>query len=221
MLKSLLRKFLRSRGYELRPSNTIGMDVRQMRTFEYVTKVYDFVQKVDGDIVECGVGKGRTFLFFSYFASHDSRMRTVWGFDSFEGFPEPSVEDTSSRKPKAGEWAGTSTEDIRGILLAAGIGAKFIDASVRLVKGFFPDTFSKYSDNPIALLHVDVDLYQSTKDVLERFEKRVVSGGVVMFDEYNDPAWPGATQAIKEYFGGRVQNFTHDPRSQRYYYVKP
>jgi O-methyltransferase len=69
------------------------------------------------------------------------------------------------------------------------------------VEGYFPAGFDRYSGEPIALLHLDVDLYQSHKHCLEWFEPLVAPGGVIAFDEYRNPTWPGATQAIDEYFG--------------------
>jgi hypothetical protein len=45
-------------------------------------------------------------------------------------------------------------------------------------------------------------------------------GGIVMFDEYGSPKWPGATQAVNEYFGDKVKNFKKDDLSGKYYFVK-
>jgi hypothetical protein len=51
---------------------------------------------------------------------------------------------------------------------------------------------------------------------------KVASGGVVMFDEYlnSDLDWPGARQAIDEFFGEQIRQIEHDVTVNRYYLIK-
>jgi O-methyltransferase len=68
----------------------------------------------------------------------------------------------------------------------------------RLVKGWFDDTLRSSPPNePIALLRLDGDWYESTKCVLENFAPRVVPGGLVIIDDYY--YWQGCTRAVNEY----------------------
>ena len=101
--------------------------------------------------------------------------RTVYGFDSFEGLPErwrasfgPGAFSTGGRLPR-------------------------VRPNVRLMKGWFDETlpaFAAAHPGPAALLHVDCDLYSSTRCVLERLGGRLVPGSVIVFDEYfNYPGW--------------------------------
>ncbi|MDR1914679.1 MAG: TylF/MycF family methyltransferase, partial [Clostridiales bacterium] len=73
--------------------------------------------------------------------------------------------------------------------------------NVYLVKGFIPDIFSDYfKQNPatqIALLHIDVDVYETTKSSLEYLYEKVVKGGIIIFDDYGQI--DGATKAINEF----------------------
>jgi hypothetical protein len=200
-------------------SYTLPITTRQLRLFQYFSKTFELIDAVPGAVVECGVGKGRTFLYLSFLSEIEKKNRTVWGFDSFKGFPEPSAEDASVRAPKAGEWSGISPSDITAQLTRAGLSTGFVKNNVHLVPGFFPESFSQYTGEPIALLHVDVDLYTSYKEALAYFEPKVVSGGVVLFDEYDDPRWPGAKKAIDEYFGSTVP-LVHDEKSGKYYLRK-
>ena len=41
---------------------------------------------------------------------------------------------------------------------------------------------------------------------LEYFAPRVVKGGIIVFDELNEEAFPGETLAVIEYFGGLNNN---------------
>ena len=72
--------------------------------------------------------------------------------------------------------------------------------AVHLVQGWFEDTIPQVKERmgPIALLHLDGDLYQSTKTCLEELYPAVVSGGFVVIDDYGD--WKGCRKAVEEYF---------------------
>lgn len=185
------RRLLQFFGFRLFKAGTIALDHRQIKNVLYYNARYQSVVHLPGTIVECGVGMGRSLLYLA----NAGKGRAVWGFDSFQGFPEPAPEDSSSRTPQKGDWAGTSPKDVQQVLKAAGVPTE----NVHLIPGFFPDSFSAYDGSPIALLHIDVDLYQSYKDCLDFFYPFVVKGGVILFDEYNDANWPGATKAIDEF----------------------
>ena len=207
-------------GYEIHSRYILPIHVRQLRLFSYLSRQFERIKSVEGDIVECGVGKGRTFLYLTHLSLDEKKHRLVWGFDSFEGFPEPTKEDDSFRKPKKGDWSDTSVGLIVGQLRRAGIPQKDSDACVRLIPGFFPDTFTEYKGGQVALLHVDVDLYQSYVDVLTFFFPKVSNGGVIMFDEYNHPKWPGATQAVDEFLKKTSLTLQHDAEIGKYFVVK-
>lgn len=105
--------------------------------------------------------------------------------------------DVSYRNPKKGELA--TKEDWILIILK---GSQLSTPNIKLIKGYFKDIkFNK----PIALLHIDGDLYQSYKDALTVLFPLVVKGGIIIFDEYNEPAWPGATKAVDEFFQKDIQ----------------
>jgi hypothetical protein len=73
---------------------------------------------------------------------------------------------------------------------------------VQLIKGDFMQTGEQFlKDNPhliVALLSLDFDLYEPTKKALELFLPRMPKGAVIVFDEVNEPDWPGETQALLE-----------------------
>jgi hypothetical protein len=220
MFKQFLKKIVSKTGKKVVPTGSIVMDTRQLRTFLYVSRLYPLIQNVPGDIVECGVGKGRTFLYLSYLSFQEGKNRRVWGFDSFEGFPEPSPEDASKRNPKKGEWAGVSPADITAILRTGGLRSEWINEYTKLVSGFFNTSLSQYNKKPIAFLHVDVDLYDSYLDVLNTLYPYVSKGGVVLFDEYGDAQWPGAKKAVDEF----LKKYPHDLMQEiiggKFYFIK-
>jgi len=55
------------------------------------------------------------------------------------------------------------------------------------------------------LVHLDCDLYESYRTCLEFFYPRLSMGAVVLFDEYNDPTWPGCNKAVDEFLADKKE----------------
>ena len=204
-------KWLRNTAFTLFPFFQLDAKI-----FPRVLYLYEFYKKISplkGAVVECGIGYSRTFQILSLLANQDKR--DVWGFDSFEGFPEPSKEDKSLRNPKKGEWKVMTIEQVWKILEIIRLPSDSLRRT-HIIKGFFEDTLKTSDTGPIVFLHLDVDLYQSYKTCLENLYPRVVEGGIVIFDEYDSIGYPGAKKAIDEFFGaGKVQN-----NYGKYYVIK-
>lgn len=118
-----------------------------------------------GALIECGVYHGRTVTLLANWASG----RQVHGFDSFQGLPEAW---------SASEPAGSYST---GGQLPA------VPETVQLVPGWFAETLPEFAatlEAPIALLHVDCDLYRSAVDVLDALGPKLAPGSIVVFDEY-------------------------------------
>ena len=126
----------------------------------------------DGLLLEFGVASGNSIRqLASLFPG-----RQVFGFDSFEGLPT--------------DWTHVQR---KGRFGSAGRPPDNLPDCVELVVGQFadvlPDFCAKHRD-PIALLHVDSDIYESARDVFGYLGSRLVSGSVIIFDEYfNYPGW--------------------------------
>lgn len=184
---------------------------------------YELIKKIEnipGDIVECGVGWGRSLYAFSLFTSTLNQGKKIIGYDSFEGFPEPTQEDKPERfSVKKGHYS-TNKESVINHLLKSGISKDFIQSNITLIKGFFQDSLKNYNGEPIALLHLDVDLYDSYKVCLEYLYPYVSKGGIIAFDEYQEnEKYPGGKKAIDEFFNGR-NTIYKSAIVDRYYAIK-
>lgn len=244
--KSLLRQTAASMGYEVRRKSAVPnptprpaprapskptrlpsseLNVANLARFLYFRRRFEEVKNLNGDIVECGVGQGESLFMFAFLIREEGKSRKLWGFDSFEGFPEPTPEDTSPRRPKKGDWNETSVYAVREQLLHNGLDTEFVRAQVTLVKGYFDTTVTKYSGGKIALLHLDVDLYASYQTTLNALYPKVMSGGAILFDEYMGTTehlhFPGARQAIDEYLGDTCTAIQRDMLTGKYYLKKP
>ncbi|MGB7611843.1 MAG: TylF/MycF/NovP-related O-methyltransferase, partial [Candidatus Acidiferrum sp.] len=153
-------------------------------------------EKVPGDVIECGVCNGGTAALLARFATRSRLNRTIWLLDSFQGMPVTTPEDGDAAKAHVGKEVG-DVERVKAVLQR--VGAEM--SRVRIVSGWFQDTFPTVSASQIALLNIDADWYESVKLCLETFYDRVVRGGFISFDDYGH--WPGCRKAVDEFFQAR------------------
>ncbi len=213
---------------ESKKIKTLPLNLRHIYRLLYQKRLLDKVKHIPGDIVECGVGEGDSFLDWAVTTFFEGPAeRHIWGFDSFEGFPEPSKEDLrnqSTTETKKGD-AAVPMEVVQNKLAMVGLPKDWLSIRTTLVKGFFENTLHKYTGIKIALLHLDADLYQSYKTVLHEFYPKVVPGGLVVFDEYLGQMeainWPGAKKAVDEYFADKPVKIERDELYNKYYLIKP
>ncbi len=122
--------------------------------------------KIDGCFTEFGVFKGGTMRFMA------KRLPTkiFHGFDSFEGLPEA--------------WCGF---DLGKAAFSVNGKLPKVPNNVSLHKGFFDTSLPVWKQahaDKIAFMHIDCDLYSSTKTLLELLADRLQVGTVILFDEY-------------------------------------
>lgn len=198
---------LRYSAYRTRKMHYVPLltSVEQMRLYSFF-RLVEIVRQVEGDIVECGVGRGVSLSSLYYAAALFGLAKTVYGFDSFAGFPDATVEDLSARVKVVGKspggWTNTSPELIETYFALDGA----LDDSLlrqrppalKLIPGFFEDTLADNLPAKIALLHVDCDMYSSTRTVLEHGLPRMSASGIIIFDEYHVEQWPGEKRAADE-----------------------
>ncbi len=176
----------------------------------YFKDMVEQVKTVDGDIVECGVSIGHGALLFTLLSDYVEVPRIYYGYDSFEGFPPPAEKDETTPIKGKGFWANPP-DTVLKVLRDGRLGEDVIRDRIRLIKGWF-DQSLPHHEGSIALLHLDCDLYESYKIALQTLYDKVQPGGVIMFDEYGDNRWPGATKAIDEFFAGRPEAVVPHPK---------
>ena len=150
---------------------------------EEVLKIASEICEIDGFILEFGVYSGTTINYISsLFEDHK-----IYGFDSFEGLPE--------------DWRdGFPRESFKLNKLPN------VNENVELIKGWFDSSlpvFLSNNDGYIKFLHIDCDLYSSTKTIFKNLKDRIRKGTVIVFDEYfNYSGWKnGEFKAFQEFIG--------------------
>ncbi|KXI27923.1 TylF/MycF/NovP-related O-methyltransferase [Paraglaciecola hydrolytica] len=180
---------------------------RFIETYEY----WNLVKDIPGNIIECGVAGGNFLMAMAHFSSifePHHYTRKIVGFDTFEGFTEPSTEDKSSSAAhmKAGGLHYDSFDMLQSAIEMFD-GNRMIGniPKVLLKKGDISETFPKYLEehpaSTIGLLHLDLDLYKPTKDAIKLAWDRMAKGSILIFDELNHDDYPGETIAIREVLG--------------------
>jgi hypothetical protein len=178
-------------------------------------ELYKMINNLPGDIVEFGVFKGASLIKFATFRElfENTYSRKIIGFDVFDKFPETDFADDKKYREEFIENAGESSitlESLHEILEYK----KF--QNVELVKGDILETAPKYiADNPqlkISLLHIDVDIYEPSKIILETMYDSVVKGGLIVLDDYG--TFPGETKAVDDFFHGKSVQINKFPFSQ-------
>jgi len=158
-----------------------------------------------GAIVECGVWRGGAMLLAK---SVSATQRQFWLYDTFAGMSGGGEKDISFDGRRHDETA-VQTDDplisakaVRKLFEGHGLD----DDSLVIVEGPVEKTLSQQVPDQIAILRLDTDFYASTKLELETLYPRLVSGGILIIDDYG--SWQGSRAATDEYFGNAMPLLT-------------
>lgn len=143
-----------------------------------------------GSFAEVGVYRGELSRLIHVLAAD----RTLFLFDTFEGFPSGDLEGRTDAR-----FRDTSVD---------AVGKRIGDlTNVIIRKGRFPETAIGLEDERFALVVLDLDLYPPTVAGLEFFYPRTVSGGFIIFDDYNnsESLW-GVKRAVDEFMSDKPEH---------------
>lgn len=178
---------------------------RRYRTFTMIDgpsyvrnlKIAHRFRHISGCVVECGVWRGGMIAGIADVLGPD---RKYFLFDSFEGLPKAHDIDGSAalrwqadtKNPKYHNNCTAAADDAR-VAMGLSVASHFA-----LVKGWFMHTTAAFRPpEPIAVLRLDGDWYESTLTCLENLYPHVAPGGVVIIDDYEP--WDGCARAVHEF----------------------
>jgi O-methyltransferase len=142
---------------------------------------------LDGDILEVGVWQGGSGAIMGE-ANKKAKKSVLYLADTFMGVAKAGKEDTVY---KGGEHADTSEAIVKKLMQKAGL------TKYKILKGIFPDDFKgKIDIEKLKICHIDVDTFESAKGVFEYAWPRMVSKGVVVFDDYSAWGCEGVTKYV-------------------------
>lgn len=183
-------------------------------------------KNLPGAVVECGVWKGGSTMAALLALVHmGDTSREVWLYDTFEGMAAPTSHDGDehlelftdfSRADGGSDWCRAEQGEVVTNIQSCGYPME----KVRFIKGKVEDTIPARIPEQISILRLDTDWYSSTKHELEHLYPRLVSGGMLIIDDYG--AFAGAKQAVDEYFAEhRIDAFLHRIDSTGRLLIKP
>jgi hypothetical protein len=164
-----------------------------------------FAAGVEGDFLEAGVCQGGASIFMrAVQVAYAQEHRRTWVADSFEGLPPPRTEVdagldfTEARMP----WLAASLASVQDNFRTYDL----LSDQVRFIPGWFSESLASSPVGRIALLRIDADLYESTRDVLVALYDRVAPGGFIIVDDYH--AFRACRTAVDEF---RAERGIADP----------
>lgn len=151
----------------------------------YILRQLASQQSNRGNFAECGVYAGMSMFFVA-----DLCKNNFIGIDSFQGVSKPSRHDTEYFKHHDLsidiKYTSSFLKNFKNIIL---------------YRGWIPEVFNDIKENSYSYVNIDVDLYEPTKNSIEYFWPKIISGGVLICDDYGSEKTIGARKAMNDYFG--------------------
>ncbi|MFC4599635.1 TylF/MycF/NovP-related O-methyltransferase [Cohnella hongkongensis] len=193
------------KSFEYENNFYLSCDITRISKILAHYELFKMTLDLPGAVVECGVFKGVSFSRFAMFRELFSSpySRKLIGFDTFGKFPETQFEEDAAALHKFIQAAGDSSisvDQLNEVLTNKGV-----NKQIELISGDITQTVPEYvRNNPelkISLLNLDTDIYEPAVTILEHLYPRIVTGGVLILDDYG--TFPGETKAVDDYFKGR------------------
>ena len=161
----------------------------EFRMFE-LWKLVEQVKKIEGEIIEIGVWRGGSGCLIARKCKLEKIPDTVYLCDTFEGVVKAGEHDDFY---KGKEHANTSKEIVEDLIDQISLD------NTKILKGVFPDETSDIVKNSrFRLCHIDVDSYQSGKDILDWIWDKISLHGIIVWDDYGDFVSGGITKLVEE-----------------------
>ncbi|MEO8563647.1 MAG: TylF/MycF/NovP-related O-methyltransferase [bacterium] len=187
---------------------------QHLKRFLAMYEIFKLALPVKGSIVECGVFKGfgvMTWAKLSAMLEPENLTRRIYAFDTFAGFPSVHAKDKTAVADVTEGGLFADSHDELQALITEYDRDRFLGHvdKVHLIKGdvveSIPPFLEAHPHLVVSLLFLDMDLYEPTKAALRHFVPRMPKGALLVFDELDNPMWPGETMAALEEIGlGRL-----------------
>lgn len=204
--ESMISKYDETKAFDYENGFYLTSGISRMSNILSHYELYKRIVELPGDIVELGVYKGGSLFQFAAFREilENEKARKLIGFDVFDEFPAAhNAGDKVFREKWITETRGDflTKDEIQRSLSYRNIG------NTELIQGNIEETIPVYlEEHPymkIALLHIDVDIYEPTVTGLTYLYDRVVRGGIIVLDDYGVA---GETEAVDEFIKGKDIN---------------
>jgi hypothetical protein len=193
--------FIRSKSFEYENGFYLTAGESRMARALSHYELYKKIIQVPGEVVECGIFKGVSFMRFMMFNKllETNHSRRIIGFDVFDLFPPTDYEDDKKELEsfvnETGGGRSITKEALEAFIQAKG------HSDYELIKGDIvqtvPDYVAKHPELRIALLNIDTDVYEPATTIIKHLAPKVVKGGIIIFDDYG--VFAGETKIADEF----------------------
>lgn len=150
----------------------------------------------EGSILEVGVWRGGTGALIAKSAELNGIKEKIYLCDTFTGVVKTGDQDSAYSD---GEHSDATREGVEHLFRN-----DFNLNNFEILEGIFPeDTGDKVKDLKFRLCHIDVDVYQSSKDTVDWIWDRLVTNGIIVFDDYGYVRTDGITRHVNEMMADR------------------
>ena len=176
----------------------------------FLYEVYKLILDKPGSIAQFGVRWGRELALLESFRTifePFNHSRRILGFDTFAGYEGLSKKDGQSKQMADGNLSVSDgyQEFLENVLLAReALSPVSQYKKFQLIAGDVRHSLDQYLEENkheiFSLVHLDLNLYEPTKNVLQQIKPRLFSGSIIIVDEINCATIPGETIALMEEF---------------------
>ena len=152
----------------------------QWRTY-IVCTLADIVKRLPGDFVECGVNTGAYSRAVIKYIEFQKTGKTFFLLDTYEGLVPEQI---SEKEKEAG--VGAYLKAYKNVYEQ--VVQTFAPFNVKIIKGAVPQTLTECSAEQVCYLSIDMNVAEPEIAAANYFWEKVVSGGVIILDDYGFPA---------------------------------
>lgn len=156
----------------------------------------NYAMGLPGNLAEFGVYKGGSAIVLAKKLNQEAPDKILHLFDTFQGMPE--TDPSRDNYYQKGDFDDTSLEQVYHFL-------KEVESNVKFHAGIFQDTVHAVADEKFCWVHIDADIYSSVKFATEFMYPRLVSGGVIIYDDYGWKDCAGAKLAVDEFYADKPE----------------
>ena len=188
-------------------SDNFSKNLRHYSLMQNVRHVLSKQNLQNYNFAECGCWSGHSTYIISKILKEFNFKNKFYIFDSFEGGLSDLIEEDQNLLKKMSK---KEIEEQKNYCQSSEVHVKSILKDfefIKIFKGWIPEKFHHIDEQRFQFVHLDVDLYEPTRDSLNFFYPRLAEGGMMVCDDYNFSTFPGAKKAWDEYFHDKEKNY--------------
>lgn len=172
------------------------------RCYELWQLVAQTAKLTGGDLIEVGVWRGGTGALIARQGQLAGIENPLYLCDTFRGVVKAGNQDVAY---VGGEHADTNRDAVAGLMGTLNL------TQVRILDGIFPDdTGHLVQDRSFRFCHIDVDVYDSARDIANWIWPRLIPGGIMVYDDYGFHSCVGITRFVNEERARRDRLVVHN-----------